>query len=773
LTHSNGACRPAQRAGGRRARRIAAILALLLTGLPAAAAAQDTIPLRLRPIPVRDTIVRLDSAAQRDSLRALEVEQAPLDSAAMRLAISFGLTRIEVFGRELFTRSTAQFQAVGTGPVDPQYRLGPGDQILLVLTGEVEFAHALEVTREGTIIVPQVGQVVVQGLTLPQLEDHLYQQLSRVFSGVGRGPGATTQFNASLGRLRASQVMLAGEVERPGPYQVSSVATVFTALYQARGPNVNGSFRNIEVRRGGELLQRVDVYDYLLRGDSRRDVRLEQGDIVFVPLAGRQVAVVGAVRRAAIYELREGEDLRDLLAFAGGVEASASVGRVQIDRILPPEQRRPGVDRVLIDVDLRDLVRGAPVPVQDRDMVIVFDVSTLRRNRMVLDGEVLRPGVYEWTPGTTLWSLIDRAEGLSPAAYTPRAHIYRLNQEDGSRFLVSATLIADSAGRRVADPRLMDADSVVIYSRTELRNPRSVSIHGWVKGAGDYALAEGMTVRDLILAAQGLMEGADPRGVEVVRRADPSVRTDTLARVTELTLGTSARVTAASPLETSLWIPSDQEFVLQHGDRVLVRRAPGYEPSRVVMVTGEVITPGQYALETRHIRLLDVLRQAGGPTTEADLAGLRVVRQGLPVGTDFARARRDPGGEFNLVLESGDSIVIPARDPTVVVTGAVGFESRVLYVPGRSLEGYIAQAGGYTRDADRGRVSVTYSDGERATVRRALFWSGGVEVMPGSIITVPTRNPEDRTDWGEVVTRVASVIGSAVTLWIAIDRLSQ
>jgi polysaccharide biosynthesis/export protein len=441
---------------------------------------------------------------------------------------------LPIFGRDLFRLSTSQFQPVTTGPVDPGYRLGPGDQLIAVLTGDVELAHTLEVNREGLVVIPDVGQVYVAGLTLRELEDRLYERLGRVYSGVGRGAGASTQLGLSMGALRSNQVFLVGEVERPGAYQVSSVATVFNALYQARGPNENGSFRRIEVRRAGRTVRTVDVYDYLLRGDSRDDIRLEQGDIVFVPVVGRQVAIEGAIRRAAWFELREGESLRELLAFAGGMQPGASIGRLQIDRIVPPEQRRPGVDRVIVDVDVRDALRGG-YALQDHDQVFVFHVAEERRNRLAITGGVRRPGLMEWRPGMTLWDAIDRAEGLHEFAYTARAHVYRFNPEDGTRNLLQAPLFRDAGGTQ-QHLLLADRDSVVVFSRSELRNPESVRIAGFVKQPGVYTLAPGMSVRDLILAADGFAPGADETEAELARRTDINQRTDRTAVIVRVPL---------------------------------------------------------------------------------------------------------------------------------------------------------------------------------------------------------------------------------------------
>jgi polysaccharide biosynthesis/export protein len=344
-----------------------------------------------------------------------------------------GLT---VFGRDLFRRITTQFQPVTTGPVDPDYRLGPGDQVVLVLTGDVEMAHHLEVTRDGLMFIPDVGQMAVAGLTMRQLEDRLYSRLSQVYSGVGRTDGATTQFSTTLGQLRANQVFLMGEVERPGAYQVSSVATVFNALYQARGPTNHGTFREIQVWRGDRLVRTVDLYRYLLYGDSRDDIRLEQGDRIFVPPAREQIGIKGAIRRPAIYELLPGEGMRELVTFAGGFEARALLRRVQIDRIARPGEARPGVDRLLVDVDVARVAEGEQVDLRDGDLVQVFAVAEERRNRLVLTGEVRRPGVYEWAPGhVALGRDRPRRRPQRARLHPPRPH---LPAERGGRHAADA-----------------------------------------------------------------------------------------------------------------------------------------------------------------------------------------------------------------------------------------------------------------------------------------------------------------------------------------------
>src|SRR5437763_2146923 len=266
-------------------------------------------------------------------------EVLPVDTGLVR-TVEGGRSR--VFGVDVFQRTTTQFLPLLAGPVPPDYKLGPGDQLVLILTGQVETAYSLQVTREGFILIPQVGQVFVSNLTLEQLRDVLYAQLGRVFSGVKRGPNAGTRFDVSVANVRANQVYVIGEVSQPGAYQISALGTVFTALYAAGGVTERANMRHVDVLRARKTVATLDLYDYLLRGDTRNDVRLETGDVVFVPVHATRVQITGAVLRPAIYDLEPTETLASLLHAAGGFRADAALKRISVHRILPAGQRGPG-----------------------------------------------------------------------------------------------------------------------------------------------------------------------------------------------------------------------------------------------------------------------------------------------------------------------------------------------------------------------------------------------------------------------------------------------
>ena len=711
-----------------------------------------------------------------DSIRRLVLDSLLADSA--RLDSLRREARLPIFGMELFRAGTTQFTPLTWGPVGPNYRLGPGDELVLILTGDVETAYELEVAREGFVVIPDVGRVHVSGLTLGELENRLYSQLGQVYSGVERGPGATTQFQLSLGELRTNEVYLVGEVQRPGAYQVSAVSTVLNALYQAQGPNRTGSFRNVQVRRGNELVTTVDLYEYLLTGASSTDIQLQHGDRVFVPIVERRVAIDGAVRRTARYEMKDGETLADLIAFAGGFRADAVVNRVQIDRVLSPEDRAPGVDRVLIDVSVADL---AEVELRDGDQITVFGVSEERRNLVAAAGEVRRPGIYEWRPGMTLSQLVQRAGGLSERAYEPRVQIYRLNEATGTRRLVPASLRRDEAGRPTGvDVLLADRDSVVFLSAATLAVVDSVEIAGFVKAPGRYEYAEGMSVQDLILAAGGFVEGANVLDAELARLTDPRSRTDSAAVVYRVTLADSAALAeamlAGADRMLPTWMERSREVPLEPSDRVLIGQAPGYEPPRTVTVSGEVLRPGPYALTTRDARLSDLIARAGGVTRDAYVRGAQLVRDSMLVATNLHEALEDPDDAEDIMLADGDSLHVPRLDPIVRVTGAVVFESRVAYRPGAGLDYYVEQAGGYTRNADRRRASVTYANGERETVDRFLWFSTKPEPGPGSMVFVPPIPAEERdsgVNWSQIVQSTTAVLGTVATLIFAYTQVNN
>lgn len=754
-------------------------------------------------------------ANQLAAIQSLGLEPISVDVGA--LPVDTGLVRAvretdepetpsAIFGVDVFRRTTTQFLPTLSGPVPPDYRLGPGDNLVLILTGDVELTYSLPVTREGFILIPQVGQVAVANLTLEQLRDVLYTRLGRVYSGVRRR-GATTQFDITVANVRAVQVYVVGEVNQPGAYQLSSLGTVLTGLYAAGGVTERANTRRMEVRRAGQPVEQFDLYDYLLRGDTRNDIRLETGDVIFVGLRGPRATVRGAVLRPAVYELTGRESLADLIANAGGLRADAALQRISIERVVPPEARTAtGPQRVIVDVPLqqsqavrrcvpargqRDSNTAAPCPssggqveippfpISDGDVVTVDAVSGARRNFVQIRGNVYQPGRFSLEPGMRLSRLVQQAGGMEPATFAGRAHVERLNLADSTRSIIPVELPRDSAAPWPDDIVLEDYDIVTVYGRPEMRNSITVSIAGRVNRPGRFPWREGMTLRDLVLMARGPEIGADLREAEIARL--PADRS-------QGQMATTIRV----PMDSTYLFDRDSlgryigppgltfapsgtpEVTLEPYDNVLVLRQPDFELQRSVEIAGEVRFPGTYALTNKSERLADLIDRVGGLTPRAYPEGIRFVRafnNAGRVNIDLPRAMRDRNSRDNVILQPGDSIFIPEYLPSVRVTGAVNAPGSVLWRRGAGMGYYIEAAGGFARLADRSGASVRQPNGEVQTAHRTLIFRSEPAPGPGAEISVPARDPADRTDWASLMGNVAQVLASVLTIVVVVTRL--
>jgi protein involved in polysaccharide export with SLBB domain len=722
----------------------------------------DTVA--VAPAQPRADSVTLD--ARRTGARATQVNCKASDGRTVAPPDS-GRT---IFGLDLFSSPTSQFDPNLAGPVDGSYKLGAGDQLVLLLTGEVELAHRLDVTRQGFVFIPQVGQLHVANLTVNQLEEVLYGALGRVYPGVRRGANATTRFSINVARLRSLQVFVAGDVTRPGSYRVSASGTALTALYAAGGPTPNGSLRRVEIRRTGKLVDALDVYDYLLRGDASHDPRLESGDVVFVPTRGSAVRVIGEINRPGTYELQSGESLVDLVRAAGGFRPTAVPSRVQIERILPAPQRRDaGAARVVLDVSTYG-TRGASgdgggpsdtvqVALEDGDVVRVFAVPDRVRNRIAVTGSVWQPGSQGFVAGLRLSDAIARAGGLRSDAYLGQVLVTR-TLADSSRVQLRAGLRSD--GTVPEDVPLAPDDEVRVFSVTEFRSQRYVAITGAVKQSGRVAYRDGMTLRDLVLLAGGLDESAYLDAAEIARLPENRAAGAT-AKTIRVRLDSTYRFASAAAASPS----AAADVPLMPDDQVLILRQPDWIPLRTVVLTGEVRFPGRYTLEKNGERLESVVKRAGGLTANADSVGISFKRTRDSVGrigVDLPHALREPKAVDNLVLQDGDSIHIPPYTGIVTVTGSVNAPMAVAYVRGADLDYYVRAAGGATSAGDMGRAYVTNASGHVETVRRKAFRPDGVPLPgPGSKVVVPQRPPSD-SQWSRNLPVIASIVASLVTL---------
>jgi protein involved in polysaccharide export with SLBB domain len=711
-------------------------------------------------------------------------KRGPARRLVIRADIEDSLIRADsgfnVFGLDVFRSTAARVEPSLLGPVDDSYRLGPGDGLVLILTGDVETSMPLSVTREGFVLIPQVGVVPVANLTLAQLTDVLYSRLGRVYSGVRRGNSATTRFSVTVTRLRTNQVYVLGEVERPGSYMVSSAGTALTSLYAAGGPTPNGSLRQVSIKRGGKIVATVDLYDYLLRGDASNDARLETGDIVFVPPRGMRARVIGEVVRPGTYELKPNESLAELLAATGGFNSSADQRHVQVERVLPSGQRGvDGRDRTTIDIRADDLSNsgGRAVAVAGGDVVRVFSVADRVRNTITIEGSVWSPGPLGLTPGMTLSQAIRLAGGLKPDAYLGQVLVSRLHG-DSTRTQMRAAL-RDTTGAVLGDFALKEDDVIQVFSLTAFRPERSVTIGGAVRKGGRFPYQRGMTMRDLVLLAGGLGEGAFLNEVEIARlpAARGGAATASTFRVPlDSTYLFERRVGDRYLGGPGLPAPATgaPEVELQPYDNVLILLQPGWELQRLVTVSGEVKFPGQYALKSRGERLADLIDRSGGFTGEAYPEAAVFVRRKGDVGRiaiDVPQAMRHRDSPDNMFLLDLDQINIPQRSTTVVVRGAVNAPTVVAYVSGKNLLYYVGQAGGPARESDYKRAFVTQPSGKRDAIRTRWLVQDRVPTpLPGAIVVVPERDARDRTNYAQIFTALAPILASVATLYLAARR---
>jgi len=725
--------------------------------------------------------------AQADSIFNVDTLQPALKNDTTKTAIRNLLLRsrvqqkaqtdsgYQVFGLDLFSGDQSQFDPNVGGGADANYRFGPGDKLVLYLTGQVEKAMNLPVTRDGFVVIPAVGQVNVAGLTRAQLEDELYTRLGQVYSGVRRGPNAPTRFYIDVSSMGANQIFVNGDVKQPGSYRMSRAGTVMNALYLAGGPTENGSMRAIQVKRNGETVATLDVYDYALHGDAAHDVRLESNDVVFVPPRGPQVRIAGAVLRPATYEIKPGQTVTEAVQLAGGFTETADRRRVFIERVVPPEQRTTaGTDRRVVDVP-SDLFDSAPV--RGGDVIRVVEISKRLATRIDVKGNVWTPGMVEFSPGMHLSDALHRAGGVKPDSYLGQVLIARLRPDSTRQML--HTSLADTTGKATEDLTLADGDEITVFSTTTFRPQRFITISGAVRTPGQIPYRDGMTLRDAVLLADGLQEGASLADAEVARLPESRasgvtaitqhVRLDSTYLFERGADGHALASTASSGLTNRA-----PEISLQPYDAVLIKRQPEWQLQQTVMIRGEVRFPGDYSLTNKTERLSDIIARAGGLTTSAYADGIVFVRkQGNVgrIGVDLGAVMRDKRNVDNLALFDGDSIYIPQYAPVVAVRGAVNSAVGVAYVQGADLDYYIRAAGGATAQGDDGRAYVTQGNGKvESRHRHFLLWSSEPTPLPGSVVTVPAKDASSRRDWATIAAVATSILGPIVTIFAIVHR---
>ena len=706
------------------------------------------------------------------------------DSLDVLLPDSMGLLKlkekmdekIKIFGHNIFKDKELNFEPNLNISTPVNYKLGPGDEIIVDIWGAAQSSAKDVISPDGYINIENLGLVYVNGMTVKEADAYIKEQFSQIHAGIS-GDSPNANIKLTLGQIRTIQVRVMGEVENPGTYSLSAFASVFHALYQAGGVNEIGTLRAIKVFRGNSKIVTLDVYDYLLNGKTGDDVRLEDGDVITVDTYNCLVNVEGKVKRPMYYEMKPTETVADLLRYSGGFTRDAYRGDVRIERMGARERQI----FTLADNEQKNFA------VRDGDVMSVDSIRDTYENLVEAKGAFFRPGKFQCGGEiSTVKQLIEKAGGLRPEAFTNRALLNR-RLPDMTMENVAVDIKGIMNGT-TKDVELRPNDVLYVQSLEDVEEVKMLMIYGEVAFPGKYRYAENTTVEDLILLAGGLNDKASTVKVEVARRtrdSEAKVSGDTLAQIFTFAI------------DKGLVVSGNPEFVLQPYDAVYVRRSPRYYEQQNVIVSGEVEFAGTYVLDRKGIRLSDIIKNAGGLTNKAYTKGARLERKMnaeqrarmldalktvqkqmdsldiseidikpvMQVGIELDKAIENPGSDADIVLEDGDRLIVPQITNTVKVDGNVMFPNAVAYKEGAKLKHYIEQAGGYGMNAKKSKAIVVYMNGTvaEASSKKDL-------IQPGCQIIVPTKLARKGMSTSEILS-LSSTSASLATVVLALINL--
>ena len=684
----------------------------------------------------------------------------------------------QVFGRNIFNTRNLTFEPSVNLATPPNYRLGPGDEVIIDIWGTSQNTIRQQISPDGTINIEKIGPVSLSGMTVSEANEYLKRVLGKTYSGLD-APDGTLEIRLTLGNARTIQINVMGEVVQPGTYALSSFSTVFHALYRAGGVNEIGSLRNVQVTRNGKTVAKVDVYDFIMKGKTQDDIRLQEGDVIIVPAYEALVQISGNVKRPMKFEMKKNETLATLIGYAGGFSADAYTRSLRVVRQNGEEY----------EINTVKEIDYSAYPMRNGDVVTAEAILNRFTNKLEVRGAVYRPGIYQLNGEiNTVRALVNEAKGLMGDAFTNRAVLQR-EREDLTTEIISVDVRSIMAGTSPDIP-LQKNDILYIPSIHDLEDRGDVAIFGEVAKPDSYSYSDNMTLEDLIIRAGGLRESASTVRVDVSRRIkDP--------KSTHSTDSIGQMFTFA--LKDGFVIDGEQGFTLQPYDQVFVRRSPGYQAQQNVQVTGEVIFGGTYAMTTTEERLSDLVKKAGGATSKAYLRGAKLIRVAndeekkrmrdvinlmnrqfgeammdslgirvedtFSVGIDLEKAVASPGSEYDLVLREGDVLSVPKLNNTVKVNGAVMMPNTVGYLSDKNANYYLDQAGGYALNAKKSKKFVIYMNGQVARIKGR----SKDKIEPGCEIIVPSKKNK-RVNVGEIL-GYASSFGSLATMFATISNL--
>ncbi len=674
----------------------------------------------------------------------------------------------QVFGRNIFSNKNLTFAPNLNVATPVNYKLGAGDEVIIDIWGTNETTIRQTISPDGFINIPNVGIVNLNGMTVKEADSFLRKKMGKVYPV--DGDAADSDIKLTLGNIRTIHVNVLGEVVTPGTYFISSLSSIYNALYLAGGITDVGSLREISLVRNNKTIAVVDIYDFILNGKSAEHIMLQDGDVITVPAYKNIVDMAGKVKRPMCYEMKDGESVGKAVDYAGGFTGDAYKANIRLIR-------RNGVEYQVYTVDAD---KYDEFMLMDGDSLTIEPMIDRYENRVDIQGSVYRPGAYQLSEDiNTVSQLVRKAEGLMGDAFTNRALLYR-EREDLTREVISVDLKAVLNGT-AEEIYLQKNDSLHVSSIHDIKDIGTITIDGEVTNPGTFPFIENMTIEDLIIHAGGLLESASIVKIDVSRRIKDQtskVQSDSIGQIFSL------------ELKDGYAVDGVKDFVLQPYDQVSVRRSPGYFEQTTVTVSGEVIFPGVYVLTHKTERLSDLIKKAGGVNSWAYVKGARLQRKmnedekrrvesamdfldsakdsidvdkieqeaSYYVGIDLGEAIANPGSDVDLVLREGDELIVPEYVNTVKISGNVMYPNTVTYDAGFNVKDYVEMAGGYGYHSKKSKAYVIYMNGN---VKRARRFSKGV-IEPGCEIVIPQRR-ERGTNLTEALS-IATTSSSVATM---------
>lgn len=654
-----------------------------------------------------------------------------LQDSSWVMEVPFLRLNDKYYGYSFFSNPNTVFEPNFNIATPKNYILGPGDALNITLSGLNETDFDATLNRDGAIKVEYVGLISLTGLTIEQAKQRIFSRMSKSYPALTMGK---TKLNLSLSNGRSIRVTVIGEVERPGTYQVSALATVFNIVYVTGGPTVNGTLRNIQVIRNNNLITTIDLYPFLQKGLLPADIRLEDQDVlVFTPTLKR-VEFAGMVKRPMVYELLPNENLAQALAYAGGFSDSAFTDRLKIVQL-------NGREKLYKDVETSSFLNYIPM---QSDSIFAEKMQPLFENKVTITGAVYRPGEYGFTPQLSLNNLLKKADGLRADAFLTRAIIKRVGA-NREKTIVSV----DLSNLSTNDIALSSEDSIHVFAKDDLIEQQYVTIDGNVRNPGKVLFRKGMQIQDLIALAGGFMNDAAYHRVELSRLEKN--RTDAM----------SNQMVDLMKLELDAALTNkDASLTLEPQDYIYVPRLLNYKFIGDVKVRGEVLFPGNFTLERRDETIQDIITRAGGLTQYGSLKDLQVFRNGIRIGVNL---EQNAAKDMALLLLPGDSLFVSRNDPYVEIVGAV-YNPQLIRFESSNFKSYISAAGGVKNRGSLSKAYIQYSNGINRKTTKFLFFKFYPTVKSGSKIIVPDVPEKQKGLSIAEITAITSIISGLVSL---------